>query len=108
MKKTLGMLLVLVLTISLFAGCNSEDAENEANEVTEDEAVNNEGGEDVTVTDFNDEVVFTVDDQEIMLSEINFWTYYYKSMYEGSYGISDWDMEMGEGVTLEDGIKEND
>ncbi len=106
MKKTLGMLLVLVLTISLFAGCNSEDAENEANEVTEDEAVNNEGGEDVTVTDFNDEVVFTVDDQEIMLSEINFWTYYYKSMYEGSYGISDWDMEMGEGVTLEDGIKD--
>jgi parvulin-like peptidyl-prolyl isomerase len=103
MKKTLGILLVLVLTISLFAGCNSEDAENKA---TEDEVTSNNGGEDVTVTDFNDEVVFTVNDQEIMLSEINFWTYYYKSMYEGSYGISDWDMEMGEGLTLEDGIKD--
>jgi parvulin-like peptidyl-prolyl isomerase len=98
MKKTLGMLLVLVLTISLFAGCNSEDAKNEG---TEEDVT-----EDVIGTDFNDEVVFTVNDQEIMLSEINFWTYYYKSMYEGSYGISDWDMEMGEGLTLEDGIKD--
>ncbi len=107
MKKTLVMLLALVLTIGLLAGCNEQDAGNDATQdETQDETTSNEGGEDVTVTDFNDEVVFTVNDQEIMLSEINFWTYYYKSMYEGSYGISDWDMEMGEGITLEDGIKD--
>ena len=103
MKKTLVMLLVFVLTISLFAGCNSKDTGSEA---TEDETVSNEGGEEQTATDFNDEVVFTVNNQEIMLSEISFWTYYYKSMYESSYGVSDWDIDMGEGMTLEDGIKD--
>lgn len=107
MKKTLVMLLALVLSISLLAGCNTQDAENdETQDETQDQETNNDGGEDVTATDFNDEVVITVNDQEIMLSEINFWTYYYKSMYEGSYGISDWDMEMGEGLTLEDAIKD--
>ncbi len=100
MKKILAIMMVLVLALGLFAGCT---AKSETAEETQNEE--NQEKENI-VTDFEDEVVFTVNEQDVMLSTVNFYVRYYKTMYENAYGISDWDMEMGENLTMNDLVKD--
>ncbi len=103
MKKILTLILALTLVVSLFAGCGTKEETTE--ETTGVEEVTEEGNIIETLGDFKDEVLFKVNDTEIMLSAGNILLYQIKSYYESIYGPTVWDMEAEPGVTVEQFVK---
>lgn len=103
MKKILTLILALTLVVSLFAGCGTKEETTE--ETTGVEEVTEEGNIIETLGDFKDEVLFKVNDTEIMLSTGNILLYQIKSYYESIYGPTVWDMEAEPGVTVEQFVK---
>ncbi len=103
MKKLMALFLTLVLAVGLFAGCGSKDEEKEQDNDT------TTAGEDTVVdlSDFEDAVVFTVNDEEVMLSSANILVYQIKSYYESMYGPTVWDMDAAEGLTVEQFVKDD-
>ena len=113
MKKILTLILALTLVMSLFAGCSTkEEATEEETTELSTELTTEETGEEITaeeaiqaIGDFEDEVLFKVNDSEIMLSTGNILLYQIKSYYESIYGPTVWDMEAEAGVTVEEFVK---
>jgi len=108
MKKILTLILALTLVMSLFAGCGtSEETTEEKAEETEETTGVEETEENIieTLGDFKDEVLFKVNDTEIMLSTGNILLYQIKSYYESMYGPTVWDMEAEPGITVEQFVK---
>lgn len=110
MKKILTLILALTLVMSLFAGCGTKE---ETSEETGAESTDTSGTEEgtseetatETMTEFKDEVLFKVNDTEIMLSTGNILLYQIKSYYESIYGPTVWDMEAEPGTTVEQFVK---
>jgi len=102
MKRILALLFAFVLVTSLFAGCSKEEATTDANSTETTE----EGTNIVDkLTKFEDKVLFTVNDTEIMLSSANILLYQIKNYYESIYGPTVWDMEAEAGVLVSDFVK---
>jgi len=102
MKKLLALMLVMVLVMSMLAGCGNSDDENGAEDNGEETS---DTGSDEAGSDFDDKVVFTVNDTKIMLSAANVLLYQIKGYYENTYGPDVWDMEASEGVSVEEYVK---
>jgi len=95
MKKFLALLLVMILAIGMMTGCgDSEDKETE--ETTKETPIE---------SDFEDQVVFKVNDTEIMLSAVNVLVYQIKSYYESIYGPTVWDMDASEEMKVDEFVK---
>lgn len=107
MKKILTLILALTLIMSLFVGCGAKEEPNQTTteETTGAEEVTEEGNIIENLGDFKDEVLFKVNDTEIMLSTGNILLYQIKSYYESIYGATVWDQEAEAGVTVEEFVK---
>jgi foldase protein PrsA len=101
MKKIVALLFAFVLVMSLFVGCG------EKTETTDAEGTETTEGTNITdkLTKFEDKVLFTIDDTEIMLSSANILLYQIKNYYESIYGPTVWDMEAEPGVIVNDFVK---
>jgi len=111
MKRMMTLLLVMVLSVSLFAGCGKTDTKDEGSKssATTDTKDGDTGNASVD-TDKNesdDQVVFTVNDEDILLSSVNVLVYQVKKYYEAAYGPTVWDMDASEGVTAEEFVKKD-
>lgn len=106
MKKLITLILALTLVVSLFAGCKKD----ETTDATDATATTDEK-EGTSILDnlgeFEDKVLFKVNDSEIMLSNANILLYQIKSYYESIYGPTVWDMEAEAGVTVESYVKDD-
>ena len=112
MKKILTLILALTLVMSLFVGCGTkEEISEETTDVTEEatdvtaEETSDDGTSVEPMADFKDEVLFKVNDTDIMLSTGNILLYQIKSYYESIYGATVWDMEAEAGITVEEFVK---
>lgn len=105
MKRVLALLFAFVLTTSLFAGCTKKDSTTDAGttDTTQEESTNIID----KLTSFEDKVLFTVNDTDIMLSSANILLYQIKNYYESIYGPTVWDMEAEPGVLVNDYIKDD-
>lgn len=107
MKKFMALLLVMVLAMSMMAGCgNSEDTDTEETSGETTTEVSEDGdGETVIESDFEDKVVFRVNDTDIMLSSVNVLVFQIKSYYESIYGPTVWDMDATETMKVDEFVK---
>ncbi len=107
MKKFLALLLVMVLAMGMMAGCgNSEDTDTEETTGETGSEVSEDGEEQTVIeSDFEDKVVFRVNDTDVMLSSVNVLVYQIKSYYESIYGPTVWDMDATETMKVDEFVK---
>jgi foldase protein PrsA len=96
MKKLISILMTFALVLTIFAGCNSENADTDS-ELSESAISGDENA---------DAVVLTVEGEDITVSEALFYYYSVKLSYEDSYGEGVLATDMGDGTTLADTVKE--
>lgn len=84
MKRMVSLAAVAALSVAMLVGCGNgaSDSANNANPA------------------------ISMDGASISMDEAHFYTYIMKSQYEAYYGTSIWDMEIEEGVTFGDSMKE--
>lgn len=103
MKRIFALLFAFVLVTSLFAGCTKKAETTDA--TTTDETTTENTNIIDKLTKFEDKVLFTVNDTEIMLSSANILLYQIKNYYESIYGPTVWDMEAQPGILVNDYVK---
>lgn len=84
MKRMVSLVAVAALSVAMLAGCGNGEAGSASNA---DPAI-------------------TIEGASVSMDEANFYTYIMKSQYESYYGTEIWDMEIEEGVTFGDSMKE--
>ena len=81
MKKTIAVLLVVIMILSIAVGCNKK-------------------------TIFNENVIAMVNEQEITVEEFNFYLREFEKMFESEYGLNIWDQTDNEGKKVSEVVKD--
>lgn len=104
--KFLVLMLVLVSSMALVAGCSKKDSKEESSK-TEDGTV------DTGIKYKKDDVALTVDGEKLTMEEMLYYIYSYESqidymdqMYQYYFNTGYWDMEIEEGKTIRQDAKE--